>query len=110
MLANIFVIIKPIVISVKFQPNCKGCSRRDSLGGAIYSSAFAINQNGQIFLCPQSLIKQMKPDRKLEYFESDITAEFNSEQRFYFPHNNQNKIGASEIDFELLLCMKYFMA
>ncbi|TPX69071.1 hypothetical protein SpCBS45565_g02763 [Spizellomyces sp. 'palustris'] len=58
-------------------------------------------ENTRFYLYPQSLVKQSKPDTKLDYAPYDIMAEFNSDFDFWFKSSGQ-KIGPNQTDFEFV--------
>ena len=84
-IAKEFIITTPIVVSCEFGPFCKAgtestCTDENVLGGAQTGSSFAIVKDGQPVMYPQGLIKNLKPDRVLDYAPYDIVAKFNSQK------------------------------
>ncbi|KAG4099894.1 hypothetical protein H8356DRAFT_1037378 [Neocallimastix lanati (nom. inval.)] len=75
------------------------CENNSSIGSAAASAYHILNDNGNKFLYPQPLVKQM--DDIGIYLATDITSDFNSDYSFYF--SGDPVIEDGQIDFEYVV-------
>jgi hypothetical protein len=104
-IASNLIINQQIIIRASFRSFCGedlGCVLGSRLGSAISASAFPVDDGTQVIMYPQALIKQLNTEKVLEFSDSDIIAEFNSDQPFYFPESGST-IKPSEYDFEFVI-------
>lgn len=106
-IASLLQITTQITVQASFRPFCpasnRRCSQAQDLGGAVIGSFFAgLKENDpQLYMYPQALLKQLKTNTTLEYSNADILAQFNSDFPYYFRNNNQ-RMTNTLTDFEFV--------
>jgi hypothetical protein len=104
-IAQILDIRVPVTVRAQYYPFCpannKQCADANTLGGAVYGSAFAATKEGdrQLYMYPQALVKQLRLNENVEFSDSDILAQFNADFPYFF-RNGTRPMSADLTDFE----------
>jgi hypothetical protein len=109
-IAEILKIKQTIIVNVKYHSFCEtgnesNCRNSNNTLGRASSAAYfpvRLPLGAEVYLYPQSLVKQLQAKERLNMASVDIFAEFNSDFPFYFANSNR-PIQPDEIDFEFVV-------